>query len=645
MRLAWLTPPRYLVALFVAVTVVPCVLLMVFGWRLFQQDRELERQQIESDRDQTADISVAALEQAVLAAEQTLRAGRPLPGVTRADDVVVMQVTAGRLESYLAGRLLYSPAPDPGVEAAPAVYAPGERLEHEKQDPAGAAAWFRARLPGQHGSARAGALIRLARNLRKAGHPDDALAVYAEAARGRGTAVAGVPSDLLARWARCDLLEAAGRTSDLRREAASLRDDLLSGAWPIGRATFDGNLADTERWLGSAVPVPPIRAALASAADAFWRESGRAASDGRASSGRTLRIVDGIPITIVWSAEPPRFTALLAGPSWVRQHWLAKLAPMLDRQHADVAIRDPAIRPIAGETRRTAADTGLPWTIVVERRDRNATGVRPFGRRAPWLAAFGVLSLLIVAGTYVVGRAVARELAVARLQSDFVAAVSHEFRTPLTSLRQLSEMLVDRPDLPPDRRATYYAAIARQTDRLHRLVESLLNFGRMEAGTSPYSMDRLDVRALVTDIVEQFRAAPAARGHQIHLHVNGTDATVSADREALTTAVWNLLDNATKYSPASPAVWVAVERVASDVAIRVRDDGIGVPVDEQREIFGKFVRGARARAEHIQGTGLGLAMVQYIAAAHRGDVAVESAPGAGSTFTLRLPIEEPCRAS
>ena len=250
-------------------------------------------------------------------------------------------------------------------------------------------------------------------------------------------------------------------------------------------------------------------------------------------------------------------------------------------------------------------------------------------------------------------RAVSRELAVARLQSDFVSAVSHEFRTPLTSLRQLSEMLMDRPEMSDDRRQSYYAALARQTERLQRLVESLLDFGRMEAGTSPYREVPLDAATFVTALVQQFNEDPAARGHDIRLDCPADAGTICADHDALTNALWNLLDNAVKYSPASGRVDVTVRAAGATLSIAVRDQGAGIPAGEHREIFGKFVRGATARAGNVPGTGLGLAMVRHIAVAHGGGVGVLSAPGQGSTFTLTLPLvpasaaaqEAPCLES
>ena len=199
-----------------------------------------------------------------------------------------------------------------------------------------------------------------------------------------------------------------------------------------------------------------------------------------------------------------------------------------------------------------------------------------------------------------------------------------------------------------DRRETYYRALGRQTDRLQRLVESLLDFGRMEAGTSPYQMEPLDACALIRSVVNEFEQDSAASGYHVELRVEGLQGmtpTVTGDREALTHAVWNLLDNAVKYSPECRTVWVDVERSGSRLAIRVRDRGLGVPSNEHEDIFRRFVRGADAKALGITGTGIGLAMVRHIVSAHGGEVSMASEPGAGSTFTLVLPMVDACPAS
>jgi two-component system phosphate regulon sensor histidine kinase PhoR len=220
-------------------------------------------------------------------------------------------------------------------------------------------------------------------------------------------------------------------------------------------------------------------------------------------------------------------------------------------------------------------------------------------------------------------------------QSDFVSAVSHEFRTPLTSLTQFTEMLVENDSLPVETRRRYYEAQARATGRLSRLVESLLDFSRMEAGARPYRLEPLDAAQLARTVVEEFRLDGAGKEFTIECDAPA-GAMVHADREAFSQALWNLLDNAVKYSGPSRSVRVEVEQ-GREVALHVRDRGPGIPASERQQVFRKFARGSAARLGNVRGTGIGLAMVRHIVEAHGGRVMLDSEPGSGSAFTIVLP--------
>jgi signal transduction histidine kinase len=329
--------------------------------------------------------------------------------------------------------------------------------------------------------------------------------------------------------------------------------------------------------------------------------------------------------------------AFVALPSFVERRWLVPERLSLDRQRVRVALQDPAARGDVATTLRRAADSGLPWTVTVANADAEAELARLDGRRRLWLIGLAALAALVVAGTAVAVKAVSSELAVARLQSDFVSAVSHEFRTPLTSLRQISEALQDARVGSEEGRRTYYGALGRQTDRLQRLVEALLDFGRMEAGAAPYRPENASIDRLFRAVVGEFTAEAETRGEPVALHVTTVGVDAAVDREAISNAIWNLLDNAVKYSPGTREAWVDVRPSNGGVSVSVRDRGIGIPCGEQREIFGKFRRGARATSEGIAGTGIGLAIVHHVVTAHGGTVGVESEPDAGSTFTIWLP--------
>jgi signal transduction histidine kinase len=226
----------------------------------------------------------------------------------------------------------------------------------------------------------------------------------------------------------------------------------------------------------------------------------------------------------------------------------------------------------------------------------------------------------------------------AQLQSDFVSAVSHEFRSPLTTLRNITELLVE--DRIPDeaQRRQSYRYLDRETTRLQRLVEDLLDFGRMESRRKQYRIGKYDafqlVRAARADVDQQ----ATANGFQVELNLAPLTPAIQVDEEAFRRAVRNLLENAMKYSPESRIVWVDGTVSNHRVSISVRDRGIGIDIADQDAIFQKFVRGSNAKMAGIKGTGLGLAMVKQIVEAFGGEVNLRSEVGAGSTFTLVLPL-------
>jgi signal transduction histidine kinase len=294
----------------------------------------------------------------------------------------------------------------------------------------------------------------------------------------------------------------------------------------------------------------------------------------------------------------------------------------------------------AAAVRRNASETGLPWTVVLSATDDSRLAASLHSRRRLLGSGLAAIVLLLAGGSYFLWRVIARELAMARLQADFVATVSHEFRTPLTTLRHITELLEedDGSACAVQERKTFYAALGRNTERLHRLVESLLDFSRMETGRKPWRREAMDVGALVARIALEFEREVAARGVRVEVVVDQPDELLlQADGDALGHALWNLLDNAVKYSPDRKVVHVHVSRDARAITIAVRDEGLGVPAHEQRQIFDRFVRGQKAGELGIKGTGLGLAIVSHIVEAHGGAIELESAEGKGSTFRMVLP--------
>ena len=223
-----------------------------------------------------------------------------------------------------------------------------------------------------------------------------------------------------------------------------------------------------------------------------------------------------------------------------------------------------------------------------------------------------------------------------RRQRQFTADASHELRTPLTAIKGQAEVALQR-----DRDAVAYREVLRainiEVDRMIRLVGSLLTLARADAGHIAMAREPVDLARLVTDAVEQVRPEATARQISLRLHP-GSDVRLTADQDLLLQLVLNLLDNAVKYTPARGAVSVAWAAEDNHAVVHVSDTGSGIPPEHQPRIFDRFYRADSARTRVAGGAGLGLSISRWIAEAHGGTIAVESEPGQGSIFTVRLPL-------
>jgi hypothetical protein len=412
---SWVEPPRHLVALFVLVTLVPSAALVALGWKLSRDDRDNEVRTASERREQALDLVVAGLARELPMTEQSLRAAVTL-GLPADGDAVLLTFADGVVMASPAGLLPYLPIAPALTEAPPEAFAEGEDLEFRVGDPGRAAAHYErlaARTPDA--AVRAGAFVRHARTARTLGQVDRALSFYDSAARVTGVAIAGVPVDLLTRWARCELLATSDRTADLHDEAARLLTDLKRGLWPINEEVFELHLADAARWAGADSSLAPEARACARAAQWLWTRW-RQSPGAVPFIGRASQRIEGSLVTLIWTGDSSRATALIAGPRFVEATWLAEPQRLLARQGFRIDLRDPSDGPMtaAYEARRTPSESGLPWAVSVSATDAPMHSALLARRRALWLAGLGLLAVLVLAGTYIVARAVSRELTVAR---------------------------------------------------------------------------------------------------------------------------------------------------------------------------------------------------------------------------------------
>ncbi|HZD49103.1 MAG TPA: HAMP domain-containing sensor histidine kinase [Silvibacterium sp.] len=250
------------------------------------------------------------------------------------------------------------------------------------------------------------------------------------------------------------------------------------------------------------------------------------------------------------------------------------------------------------------------------------------------------LSLLMGAGMFFTYRSVARELALAKLKSDFVSNVSHELRTPLALIRLYAETLELGRISGTGKQQEYYEIIRKESERLSSLINNILDFSRIESGKKEYLFRETNVADLVRDTLESYRFEIEQNGFKFEQKIASDVPPLLVDREAIARSLLNLVNNALKYSLNEKYLGVNLYRDNNGaVNLEVIDHGIGIPPKEQSKIFEKFYRVGDPLVHNTKGSGLGLSLVCHIVQAHGGEVAVESAPGQGSKFTITLPMK------
>ena len=284
-----------------------------------------------------------------------------------------------------------------------------------------------------------------------------------------------------------------------------------------------------------------------------------------------------------------------------------------------------------------------PWRVLVLRLDSGAKLVN----QETWLSSiFIVIAVLgvpiVAAATLYAVQMILRESSEARKKVDFVSNVTHELKTPLTSIRMFIETLKLGRVKEPEQVNACLDVILQEANRLGQLIDHVLTFSKLENQAKKYNMQPGDLGQVVRDTVQLFKAQMRDADGEIRLFVMpGLPANAEFDKDAMREVVLNLLSNAIKYSGDDKFVTVRVFQDKNDLFIEVADRGIGIDSVDHKRIFEKFYRVDEALTRRVDGTGLGLTISMEIAKAHGGDITVESVRGKGSRFTVNLPIRLP----
>jgi signal transduction histidine kinase len=315
-------------------------------------------------------------------------------------------------------------------------------------------------------------------------------------------------------------------------------------------------------------------------------------------------------LTLLDENGQPLFAPAEALPRDYRRPFVAReVSELLPRWEAAAYLGDPAL--VASRARTAGL---ILWTLV------------------------GLLTVSIAGGGALVLRGLAAELRLARQKSSFVANVSHELKTPLTSIRMYAEMLQEGRQRDPVRRRQYLGTIVEESRRLTRLVNRVLDFASLERGRRRYAFQPLDPEALCRGVLDNERPRLEQAGFSLSFKApGGRQAEVRGDKEALAQVLLNLLSNAEKYSAGRRQITVELSQASGRTRIRVLDRGQGIPAGAARHLFKEFYRADDSLTNPVQGSGLGLAIARRIVRDHGGELSYLPRSGGGSIFQVELP--------
>jgi signal transduction histidine kinase len=375
------------------------------------------------------------------------------------------------------------------------------------------------------------------------------------------------------------------------------------------------------------------------------------------NEGAVSRLIDGELHVLLWKRHPLRpgltfwteldLAAIRTDLAGLFSANPAGSAPngvsfaLLDSAGAVVAVTEPGFTT-DWSTPFVASEVGqiLPrWEVAAYLLD--PASLNASARTIRLTLSLIILTLLgaVAGGSYLILRSVNEEMRIASQKTDFVSNVSHELKTPLTSIRMFSELLRDAENPDPDKTKQYSGVISKEAARLSRLINRLLDFSRLDRGELQLRSERLDLAELAQETVTDYRPQLEAVGMSVLLTTpGGGGPVVSVDRDALSQVIVNLLSNAGKYAAGGGEVIVDVASAGDRAFLSVTDHGPGIPRAHQRRIFEKFYRIDDSITSGVEGSGIGLALCRQIAELHDGTIRYEPGKGGGSTFIIELPL-------
>jgi two-component system, OmpR family, phosphate regulon sensor histidine kinase PhoR len=247
-----------------------------------------------------------------------------------------------------------------------------------------------------------------------------------------------------------------------------------------------------------------------------------------------------------------------------------------------------------------------------------------------------LLIIILFAGGWIIFRNIKKEIALAKIKSDFVSNVSHELRTPLALISMFAETLEMGRVKTEEKKNEYYTIISHETARLGRIVNRILNFSQMEAGKRKYNFSKVQLNVIIEEVFNTYKFHLQNKGFKFVSNPDENIPLIYADKEAVSEAIINIIDNAVKYSDDIKEVELSTGTMGELVYVKIKDHGIGISDQDQKKIFDKFFRVSSGYVHNTKGTGLGLSLVKHIMDAHNGEITLHSTLGNGSSFILKF---------
>ena len=258
---------------------------------------------------------------------------------------------------------------------------------------------------------------------------------------------------------------------------------------------------------------------------------------------------------------------------------------------------------------------------------------------APLLIATSLIVILLACTYFVALKNIIKQKRLVEEENDFLNNMTHEFKTPISTIALASEMLSD-PTISKDQKLIdkYLKTIRDENKRLGEMADKILTTAKISNGKMNFQMEKLDIHEIIVEIAEQFKMKVEIKDGELILDLNATDTDIYGDKVHITNVISNLLDNANKYSPKKPIIKISTESHNNFVVISIIDNGIGIAKSELKKIFYKLYRVPTGDIHNVKGYGLGLSYTKSIVEAHHGHIEVESELGKGSVFSVYLPL-------